>query len=892
MKVNGNQKINVMKRSFWVVLAACVGIFGCQVDEMMESVSVVGEEFHATIENDGLTRTTLDEHNNIRWSANDQIIIFRKTTLGSKYQVKDASVGKTSGSFSLVSSGSSGDDFDAGVDLEHNIAFYPYSESLECERFSSDYKINVNLPSEQTYAPESFGNGTFPMVAVSETNSLTFRNVCGGMKLQLKGTAKIASIKVEGKNGEKLSGNAYVIAYTDDTKPAITMADNASTSVTLDCGAGVQLNESTATEFIISLPPTEFIKGFIITVTDVNGGTQVIETSKSNTVLRSSLLVMPVVTIEIAAMPLGMDYVDEYGVNHGPGVEIDGVIWAPVNCGYHATDFKYGKLYQWGRKYGQGYDGEFYDGDWDQEYSDAVLPEFIYGNGSISIEEGQLEKYANVFFRGGNQDYDWVYPHDGSLWNKGTDESPQKNNNNDPCPQGWRVPTYAEYNAVIAHKSSWTTNENGINGYYFSGSSLYSEYVPQIFLPAAGSRVYYDEACGYNRGSGGRYWSSRAGGKSDNLAYYIYIDRYDAYWDLYDRALGYSVRCVQESSQVSVHSTIDLSAEGTANCYIVSEPGAYKFTPTRGNGNRPVGAIASAEALWETFGTDVTPDVGDLVKNVKYENGVISFETPSAYKEGNAVIAAKDANGIILWSWHIWLTDQPEGQVYYNDAGTFMDRNLGATSATPGDVGALGLLYQWGRKDPFLGSSSIHNDSMAEAKSTITWPATVPSDSSNGTIGYSISHPTTFITYNSANFDWYYTGIDTTDDTRWTESGSTKPIYDPCPAGWRVPDGGPDGVWLKASTSNEGCQGDTANKGINFSGIFGSTSTIWYPASGGRYYSDGSFFGVGDRGYYWTSTPWFSGSNAFYMNIDCYGVFNLSIGRIRTIAQSVRCIKE
>ena len=57
------------------------------------------------------------------------------------------------------------------------------------------------------------------------------------------------------------------------------------------------------------------------------------------------------------------DYVDEYGINHGKGVEIDGVVWAPVNCGYHKSDYRYGKLYQWGRKYGQGYDGSLYDVD-------------------------------------------------------------------------------------------------------------------------------------------------------------------------------------------------------------------------------------------------------------------------------------------------------------------------------------------------------------------------------------------------------------------------------------------------------------------------------------------------------------------------------------------------
>ena len=48
------------------------------------------------------------------------------------------------------------------------------------------------------------------------------------------------------------------------------------------------------------------------------------------------------------------------------------------------------------------------------------------------------------------------------------------------------------------------------------------------------------------------------------------------------------------------------------------------------------------------------------------------------------MIAAKDAEGKILWSWHIWMTDLPMGQVYWRNAGTMMDRNLGALSATPG----------------------------------------------------------------------------------------------------------------------------------------------------------------------------------------------------------------
>jgi len=334
---------------------------------------------------------------------------------------------------------------------------------------------------------------------------------------------------------------------------------------------------------------------------------------------------------------------------------------------------------------------------------------------------------------------------------------------------------------------------------------------------------------------------------------------------------------------------VDLSENGTANSYIISAAGSYKFSTVKGNGSTPVGTVSKAEVLWESFGTDVTPNVGDLVKNVKYADGAISFDTPSAFKEGNAVIAAKDASGNILWSWHIWLTDQPEEQVYYNNAGTMMDRNLGATSATPGDVGALGLLYQWGRKDPFLGSSSISSSTLA--KSTITWPFRVSSNSTNGTIEYATANPTTFIEYNGSNYDWYYTGSSTTDNTRWTTSATTKSIYDPCPSGWRVPDGGENGIWSKAlGSSLSFTDAFSTNEGMNFSGKFGSASTIWYPASG-YYEGAGILYDVGVRGYYWSASP--DGHGAYGLGFNNSGnVSPLGNGDSRASGRSVRCLQE
>ena len=333
-------------------------------------------------------------------------------------------------------------------------------------------------------------------------------------------------------------------------------------------------------------------------------------------------------------------------------------------------------------------------------------------------------------------------------------------------------------------------------------------------------------------------------------------------------------------SDLNISSASDLSSSASANCYIISESGLYKFKTVKGNSSESVGSVASASILWETFGTSTTPECTDLISGFCYMDGYIAFQTAAVFKEGNAVIAAKDANGTILWSWHIWLTDQPQAQVYNNAAGTMMDRNLGATSATKGDVAALGLLYQWGRKDPFLGSSSISD--QVEAKSTIAWPSAVSSDSSNGTIAYATANPTTFICNNG---DWHYTD----DNTRWTTSSSDKSIYDPCPSGWRVPDGGSNGIWSKARDLSSSFTYD--NEGMNFSGKFGSASTIWYPASGYRFKGSGRLNSVGGYGYYWSASPC-SSSRAYYLYFDYYGNFDPSNYNDRAYGYSVRCLQE
>lgn len=324
----------------------------------------------------------------------------------------------------------------------------------------------------------------------------------------------------------------------------------------------------------------------------------------------------------------------------------------------------------------------------------------------------------------------------------------------------------------------------------------------------------------------------------------------------------------------------DLSAAGTANCYLIQVAGNYKFKTVIGNTDATVGNVKTVEVLWESFGTDEMPDVGDLISSVSYKNGHIRFSTSENFRDGNAVIAAKNSKGTILWSWHIWCAEEGfNGQVYYNDAGTMMDRNLGATSATPGDVGALGLMYQWGRKDPFMGASSISADVLAV--STGTWNVT-----SEGSAPYVETHPMTFFTNTfMPNGSW----------------SSTKAAYDPCPTGWKVPEGGENGVWAKAlgTALSEPLSFDSTNRGINFTGIYGEAETIWYPTSGFRNSGDGSLLSLSSDGdvYCWSSSyhdnveDYIVDSNAYYMRFDWSGLYLSNISG-RDVGYPVRCQKE
>ena len=298
-----------MKKVFVYSLLAILALTSCQAE--MEDFNpenndnIQAKVFTATIDDGfkGETKTSLNGEGNVLWKQYDQVSIFSGSTLNEHYQVSDASDGKTTATLIKIPEGG----YVAGTEIGNNVAFYPYASSAELANSGSNYVISeIELPATQTYAAGSFGNGAFPMAAVTSSNedmNLKFKNVLGGLKLQLKGTATITSITVRGNNNEILCGDAEVTT-TNGGVPSITLSDASAKTVTLNCGAGVTLDSETATPFIIALPPMTMTGGFTVTVRDSESKQMEIKTTKSQTITRSSLLKMPAVNYVGQAPPL------------------------------------------------------------------------------------------------------------------------------------------------------------------------------------------------------------------------------------------------------------------------------------------------------------------------------------------------------------------------------------------------------------------------------------------------------------------------------------------------------------------------------------------------------------------------------------------------------------
>lgn len=428
----------------------------------------------------------------------------------------------------------------------------------------------------------------------------------------------------------------------------------------------------------------------------------------------------------------------------------------------------------------------------------------------------------------------------------------------------------------------------------------------------------------------------------------------------------------------SVWGVHDLSTKGgatsmnTANCYVVNAPGVYTFPLVYGNAIKdgdPNPDAYTSSGMITRFILDILynhldvpvddpyiynnancvpadavlvwQDENRLVTGVSLdtEKQNIRFEVPSeSIRQGNAIIAVRDASGTVLWSWHIWVTDYVPGDDLVQMTNlqgnqyTFFPVNIGWCDPTTTQYDAREVLvritqdrsglcrtftleqaehtvvdvgnspyYEWGRKDPML--PGVLNAAGKSADKPIYPGAYDFIHEGQGlvTIGTAIQNPHVFYKPSDSDSSWcsevYYNFWDNNNRVSMTDiyAVGTKTIYDPSPVGYVVP---PIGAWsgLTSSGSNSF---DTSefnvygkfDSGWNFYCVPGKTGgTTFYPAIGSRYNTNGKVYYVKESGGYWSGTP-YSTFGGYYMS---FGETSLLVentsGRARGLG--VRPIRE
>ena len=286
-----------MKNKLFVIVLFALLTNSCIEDEMVKgnSSSLKERVFTASFEQNE-SRTYIEEGNLLRWTKGDQISLFEGSTLSRQYKF-DGETGDNAGTFSIVTA-----PYGSGNELGCNYAVYPYDSGI---KISDNGVLTTTLPAMQNYAENSFGLGANTMVAVTQNADdtfLKFMNVGGYLKLQLYGDdVVVKSITLTGNSHEKLAGQATLTSVYGQA-PTVNMVDEATESVTLDCGEGITIGTTaeTATAFWMVLPPTTFENGFTISV--VNGNNETITQSTSNRIVVERNVVKPMEAYELESI--------------------------------------------------------------------------------------------------------------------------------------------------------------------------------------------------------------------------------------------------------------------------------------------------------------------------------------------------------------------------------------------------------------------------------------------------------------------------------------------------------------------------------------------------------------------------------------------------------------
>ncbi|MGP1621225.1 MAG: fimbrillin family protein [Candidatus Cryptobacteroides sp.] len=378
-----------------------------------------------------------------------------------------------------------------------------------------------------------------------------------------------------------------------------------------------------------------------------------------------------------------------------------------------------------------------------------------------------------------------------------------------------------------------------------------------------------------------------------------------------------------------IHGNTHSNGQTTANCYVIHNPGTYKFPTVYGNsrknGQDNTSAYTStkngANILKNFIKADgnaidkpqidnidnaclIWQDTKDLISNISFDsaNQYVKFEVNKAtIHNGNAIIAVRDNSNTILWSWHIWVTEEDLTPVEITNHGGYkyniLPVNLGwcglgnATEYAQREVKIrikqqsgnktadlafnqkghfierdkkIGncTFYQWGRKDPMLPGNGI-TAGDGKDKTCYTTDAQYAFQArglNTADIKEYIRNPHKFNI--NGDMDGKYYNLWSTDNER-TDANDDKVIktvYDPSPVGYTLP--APNAftgfttTGKEASNPTEYNVNGGFNKGWNFyTKPNKQGSIVFFPATGRRDNSSGSVVSVATNGSYWVAGP-------------------------------------
>lgn len=259
----------IMKRFFFISVMAALALTACQkeqnIDENKTDTPVI---FSATTESSA-TKTALSqngEHYDVLWQEGDQITIVDAESKVGIYQTASTT---TQGSFSYMSG-------TAATTPDYK-AWYP----------ASIYNAGTpTLPAKQEYAEGNIKNS--PMYAESSTESLSFKNICGIIRLNISTTMSGKKVRSIALSATQPMSGAISNAATLANDYIATVSEGA--GVTLDCGeSGVAIgNDPTAFHFAV---PANSYTGLKITVLTTDGDfqTRTLKSEQSIVVGRSSI---------------------------------------------------------------------------------------------------------------------------------------------------------------------------------------------------------------------------------------------------------------------------------------------------------------------------------------------------------------------------------------------------------------------------------------------------------------------------------------------------------------------------------------------------------------------------------------------------------------------------